>query len=368
LKKKGFEVIAVFMQNWDDYLNASPQPQTTCSQTQDWHDAQQIAQQLSIPIYKINFIQEYWEKIFLNFLKDLKQGRTPNPDILCNKSIKFHCFVEYARKNFSADFIATGHYAKIIKNERSLTKKDYSCYYLAKPKDKEKDQTYFLCQINRRLLNKLIFPLADLTKKEVRQIATELKLINAQKKDSTGICFIGERNFRNFLTNYLKKKEGQLIDIDNQKIKKDKHSGTHYFTIGQRYGLGLQGENEPYYVVGKNVKKNIVYIAKGQQNPWLYSNSCWVKNINWLVKKKELISYFSSSSIIAKFRYRQNGTAVKILFKEKLDQVEVQFSQKQRAIAPGQYAVFYFQDICLGGGIIWASEKLDCHSTPLFNN
>jgi tRNA-specific 2-thiouridylase len=197
----------------------------------------------------------------------LKQGRTPNPDILCNKSIKFHCFVEYARKNFSADFIATGHYAKIIKNERSLTKKDYSCYYLAKPKDKEKDQTYFLCQINRRLLNKLIFPLADLTKKEVRQIATELKLINAQKKDSTGICFIGERNFRNFLTNYLKKKEGQLIDIDNQKIKKDKHSGTHYFTIGQRYGLGLQGENEPYYVVGKNVKKNIVYIAKGQQNP-----------------------------------------------------------------------------------------------------
>ena len=197
----------------------------------------------------------------------MKQGRTPNPDILCNKAIKFRCFVEYARKNFSVDFVATGHYAKIIKiYEYHLTQKNYSCYYLAKSKDKEKDQTYFLCQINRQLLNKLIFPLADLTKKEVRQIATELKLINAQKKDSTGICFIGERNFRNFLNNYLKKKEGQFIDIDHQQIK-GKHFGTHYFTIGQRYGLSLQGEREPYYVVGKDVRKNIVYIAKSQQNP-----------------------------------------------------------------------------------------------------
>lgn len=353
------------MQNWDDYLNASPQPQTACSQTQDWHDAQQIAQQLKIPIYKINFIQEYWEKVFLKFLKDLKQGRTPNPDILCNKAIKFRYFVEYARKNFSVDFVATGHYAKIIKNFH-LTQQNYSCHYLAKPKDKEKDQTYFLCQIDRRLLNKLIFPLENLTKKEARQIATELKLINAQKKDSTGICFIGERNFGRFLTNYLKKKEGLLIDIEHQQIK-GKHPGTHYFTIGQRYGLGLQGEREPYYVVGKDVRKNIVYIAKSQQSPWLYSNSCWVKNINWLVKKKELVSYCNSSNVIAKFRYRQSGTKAKILFKGKLNQVEVQFSQKQRAIAPGQYAVFYFQDICLGGGIIWASEKINCHSKPLLD-
>ena len=194
----------------------------------------------------------------------MKQGLTPNPDILCNRVIKFHYFVEYARKTFSADFVATGHYAKIIENYGHLAK-NQSHYYLTKPKDKEKDQTYFLCQINRRLLNKLIFPLADLTKKEVRQIAAELKLINAKKKDSTGICFVGERDFSNFLTNYLEKKEGQLIDIDNQQIK-GKHSGTHYFTIGQRYGLGLQSENEPCYVVGKDIRKNIIYIAKGQQN------------------------------------------------------------------------------------------------------
>jgi tRNA-uridine 2-sulfurtransferase len=361
LKQQGYEVTAIFMQNWDDYLNSNKNQLSICSQTEDWKDAQKVADKLAIPLIKINFIQEYWNEVFASFLDDLKKGLTPNPDVLCNKKIKFNRLIKYVEENFSSDyFLATGHYAKM----------DYDAeknqHYLKIPLDKAKDQTYFLCQINPTIFNKLLFPLADFTKQQVREIAEKLRLDNAKKKDSTGICFIGEQNFNLFLSAYLEEREGKVVDIDNQQIK-GKHQGLHYFTIGQRKGIGISGQPNPYYVVGKDVNKNLIYIAKGWNNPWLYSKYCLVKNINYLIDKKELSKLFTQQKITAKFRYRQSATKVKIFcsVEGKVDEIKVEFENPQRSITPGQYAVMYLDDVCLGGGIIHSTDKIDYNSKPI---
>lgn len=355
LKEQGYEVVAIFMQNWDDYLNGYCA--SFCTQGQDWQDAQCVAKQLGIEIHKIDFLSEYWDKVFTVFLKQLTAGTTPNPDILCNNIIKFHHFVKYVIKEFNPSFIATGHYAKIIRKNGD--------HFLGKARDIYKDQTYFLCQIDRSILNKLIFPLGNLTKQEVRKIAQNINLVNAEKKDSVGICFIGEHKFSNFLANYLPDKEGRIMDFYSEKIL-GIHRGTYHFTIGQRRGLNLSS-NRPYYVIGKQIKNNTIYVVKGWDDKWLYSDSCTVININWLIEEQKLRIMIKQNIILtAKFRYRQTEVIVRINdINSDLKNLEVLFHTKQRAITPGQYAVFYYDIFCLGGGVILKTNKINEFSEPI---
>ena len=339
LKKEGYEVIGLFMRNWDasvnnDILGNPTLNNNICPQEQDYNDALAVSNELGIPLHRIDFVKEYWDYVFTYFLDELKKGRTPNPDIMCNKYIKFDLFIKEA-KRLGADYIATGHYARI---------KDG---YLLRGIDDNKDQTYFLSQLTKEQLKNVLFPVGNIVKDEVRKIADELKLTTAKKKDSTGICFIGERNFKRFLENYLPNKEGDIINIETKQVL-GKHIGLMYYTIGQRRGLDVGGTSDKLFVVGKDLNKNILYICEGEDNEYLLSDSCIVEQVNFNCDLRP-------TECSAKFRYRQKDNPVSI---EYLDNGELLVRYKNvKSVTPGQACVFYQDEKCLGGGIIKEVRK-----------
>ena len=341
LKKQGYEVEGLFMRNWDSSLNndvlGNPNINKVniCPQEQDYNDALEVCKKLNIKLHRIDFVKEYWDYVFKYFLDELKKGRTPNPDIMCNKYIKFDYFVKEA-KRLGADYIATGHYAKIENG------------YLKKSFDTNKDQTYFLSQLSKKQLENVLFPLGDIDKNEVREIAKKEGLITANKKDSTGICFIGERNFKKFLENYLPAMPGEVIDIDTNEII-GKHNGLMYYTIGQRRGLDIGGNKDKMFIVGKNLDKNVLYVSFGD-NDYLYSTSCIVDNLNFNCDLKP-------TKCSAKFRYRQEDIDVEVEYLNN-EEILVKYD-KVKAVTPGQACVLYYNDICIGGGIIKEVRKND---------
>lgn len=340
LKEQGYNVEAVFMRNWDSALNNDVLGNPTafdevCPQEQDYQDAKKVADQLGIKLHRVDFVKEYWDNVFQYFLEEYRKGRTPNPDILCNKEVKFKAFLDYA-ESLNCDYIAMGHYARVEHDENHSR--------LLRGVDNNKDQTYFLCQLNQKQIQKAMFPIGDIDKPKVREIASKLDLATATKKDSTGVCFIGERNFKQFLQNYLPAQPGNMETLDGKKV--GEHSGLMYYTIGQRKGLGIGGSGEPWFVIGKNLDKNILYVGQGYHNEYLYSNKCFVSNINWINEK-----FTGELTCTAKFRYRQADIPVKIKWVDD-NTLEVTMLENVRAVTPGQAAVFYNGDICLGGGFI----------------
>ena len=340
LKKAGHEVTCCFMRNWDSVLNNDTLGNNTltndiCPQEQDYNDAVKVAKKLDLPILRSDYIEEYWNYVFTNFIEEYEKGRTPNPDILCNKYIKFDYFLKYA-KDLGFEKIATGHYMKSVEIDN-----DYKYY---KAKDLSKDQSYFLAQVDKSALDYTLFPLGDILKSEVRDIAKELELDIADKKDSTGICFIGERNFREFLKNYIPMKQGKIIDIDTLE-EIGTHEGVFYYTVGQRKGFGVGGNKGPYYCAGKDVKNNILYLTSIENEEYLYSDSALITGINWI----ENID--NELDIQVKFRYRQNDNEAHLV---KIDNYKAMlyYPQKVKAVTLGQQAVFYKDGMLLGGGTI----------------
>ena len=333
LLQQGYEVEAVFMKNWEE-----DDKNGYCSAKQDLSDAQKVADKLNIKLHTINFSADYWDDVFADFLQQHKKGRTPNPDVLCNQKIKFKVFLEHAL-SLGADKIATGHYARIAKNNKT--------YQLKTGLDENKDQSYFLYLLNQQQLAKSLFPLGEINKNKVRQIATENAFVTADKKDSTGICFIGERNFSQFLQTYLPKQQGDIVDQAGQFIKH--HQGLAFYTIGQRRGLEIGGgfglSGEPWFVADKRIKSNQLVVVQGE-HPLLYYQALSASNPHWIENSPTLPLICS-----AKIRYRQQLQTCRIE-QGKNKQLTVIFDQAQRAIAPGQSIVFYHQDICLGGAII----------------
>lgn len=332
LKKEGYEVEALFMRNWDSTINmefdTDEDLNDICPQEKDYNDALAVCKQLDIKLHRVDFVKEYWDYVFTYFLEELKKGYTPNPDMLCNRFIKFDLFLKEAKK-LGADKIATGHYA----NTRDGL--------LFRGVDTNKDQSYFLADVVKGQFDNVIFPVGNYTKDVIRDIAREADLPVKDKKDSTGICFIGERNYQKFISNYLYANPGKIIDISNM-TEIGNHTGLMNYTIGQRKNIGLSGNLDRAYVCGKNLKENILYVAFGD-NEYLISDKCTVNNLNFLSDRRPL-------DLTVKFRYRGEDIPVKMKYYD--DYVEVNYVNSAKSVTPGQACVFYDGDECLGCGFI----------------
>lgn len=333
LKQQGYDCVGIFMKNWEEDSDESQ-----CSAQQDYDDVRQVCDKIGIPYYSVNFAKEYWDKVFSVFLEEYSSGRTPNPDVLCNKEIKFDAFLNFAM-SINAQNIATGHYARLEKRDGLMT--------LLRAKDMNKDQTYFLYALDQKQLSPVMFPIGDIQKPELREIAKKAGLDTWEKKDSTGICFIGERRFRQFLSTFLPAGKGDILSLDGKKI--GTHDGAMYYTMGQRHGLGIGGSNtgsgEPWFVVDKDVKNNIVYAAQGE-HPLLYSVKSNASQITFIQGEPPKKSF----DCTAKFRYRQPDQQVHIEIDG--DNMLITHKKPQRAVTPGQSVVLYDNEVCLGGGII----------------
>jgi tRNA-specific 2-thiouridylase len=328
LKEQGYDVIGLFMKNWEE-----KDAQGVCQSTQDYEDVVKVCEHLQIPYYSVNFVQEYWDAVFSHFLEELKQGYTPNPDILCNREIKFKLLLEKAL-SLGAQFLATGHYCR-IGNDATLLKGT----------DPQKDQSYFLYTLNHKILSSVLFPVGAMEKKEVKALAKKAGLPNAEKKESMGICFIGKRDFKPFLSQYIAYKKGNFETLDGKIV--GEHDGAAYYTIGQRKGLGIGGPGDAWFVVGKNIERNVVYIEQGQDHPALYSPSLIATEASWVNQAPSTFPFRCT----AKIRYRQQDQDC-LITKIEDDKVHVSFLEPQRAVTPRQSIVFYHDDVCLGGALI----------------
>lgn len=328
LKKQGYDVMGVFMKNWNE-----EDENGMCTADQDFEDVRRVCDKIGIPYYSVNFAREYWERVFSLFLEEYKAGRTPNPDVLCNKEIKFKAFLDFCM-DIGAEEIATGHYCRVNKWDGTR---------LLKGRDSRKDQSYFLCTLKAEQLERVEFPVGGYTKEYVRQIARDAGLPVADKKNSTGICFIGERNFRKFLQGYLPAQPGEMRTTAGEYI--GMHQGLMYYTLGQRRGLNIggRGTGERWFVVDKDLKNNILYVEQGEDSPKLYSRVCAVGSFSF-VNPMDVKEF----DCTAKFRYRQPDQKVHVYVEG--DHVLIEAREKQRAVTPGQYAVLYSGDECLGGG------------------
>jgi tRNA-specific 2-thiouridylase len=331
LKEQGFDVVGVFMQNWED-----DNTDEYCSIKEDSLDAISVADKVGVEIELVNFAQEYKERVFSYFLAEYSVGRTPNPDILCNSEIKFKCFLDYAIK-LGGTKLATGHYASNRVRSDGRTE-------LLRAKDSSKDQSYFLYKLSQEQVAHAVFPLGNMLKTEVRELAEKIGLHNAKKKDSTGICFIGERPFREFLNRYLPKVPGPMVTPEGKHM--GEHMGLMYHTIGQRQGLGIGGEGAPWFVAGKDMAKNELIVVQGHDHPLLLKSTLQAQDLSWVLGESPALGRYT-----AKTRYRQKDAACELLRIED-GRCELRFDEAQWAVTPGQSVVLYDGEVCLGGGII----------------